>query len=108
MPHVVPGRLSIHVMVVVAAIGCGDVADPTQPAGFVVLDGAVDGVAPPGAEVRVLFRVVDGSADRGVPVSFVVVEGGGSVFAGSSPTNQHGEVRDPGGGEYHPMMDARA
>ena len=44
MPHVVPARLSIHVMVVVAAIGCGDVADPTQPAGFSVLEGAVDGV----------------------------------------------------------------
>src|SRR5688572_28480748 len=96
MPHLLPARFQLHVMLVVAALGCGDVADPTQLGGVSVLEGAADGVAAAGAEVRVLFRVVDegGAPERWVPVSFVVVEGGGSVFAGSSLTNQQGEVRE--------------
>jgi hypothetical protein len=97
MPVLTAARLCFSLIVLlVAATACRDVADPTQPAGFLVLEGANNGEARVGSEVRVAFRAVSegGAPARGVAVSFVVVEGGGSVFAGTGLTNAQGEVRE--------------
>jgi hypothetical protein len=81
---------------------CGGSGAPTSPGGAslsLAIVGGADQTGPVGTELpaAIVVRVVDTKTQApasGQLVNFVVVEGGGSVFAGSAQTNAQGEARE--------------
>ena len=81
-------------------ISCGDSTDPRDPgspASLIIVSGnQQDGIVGEELPEALVARVVDsnGTAISGQIVNFVVLEGGGSVFAGAAISDDSGIVRE--------------
>ena len=89
-------RLAV-VAAILASISCADAAGPgdSAPASLdIVAGGTQEGVAGDPLGQSVVLRVTDGDGDpvRGVPVTWTVVSGGGTVAATSDSTDRDGRA----------------